>query len=195
MPESRGLGGLKDIQLTAEWLKEIFTNIEASDNFIFVISPESVASTNCRKEIDHAVANNKRMVPIFYRAVPDEDDPRGVWASFKGWISAETMTLTRNSRALIVALDTDLEWVQEHTRLLIRAKEWEREGKESSFLLRGKDLREAEQWVAKSAEKEPKPTTLHSQYILASRQAATKTQRIDHRSCGRCVCGCPCIGG
>jgi len=32
--------------------------------------------------------------------------------------------------------------------------------------------------MAKSAEKEPKPTTLHSQYILASRQSATKTQRI-----------------
>jgi WD40 domain-containing protein len=68
--------------------------------------------------------------------------------------------------------------VQEHTRLLTHAKEWESEGKDSSFLLRGKDLREAERWVAKSAEKEPKPTTLHSQYILASRQAATKLQRI-----------------
>ncbi len=32
--------------------------------------------------------------------------------------------------------------------------------------------------MAKSAEKEPKPTTLHSQYILASRQSAAKTQRI-----------------
>lgn len=32
--------------------------------------------------------------------------------------------------------------------------------------------------MAKSAEREPKPTTLHSQYILASRQSATRTQRI-----------------
>ena len=40
------------------------------------------------------------------------------------------------------------------------------------------DLREAEHWVAKSGEKEPKPTTLHSQYILSSRQVATKLQRI-----------------
>jgi hypothetical protein len=57
----------------------------------------------------------------------------------------------------------------------MRAKEWEREAKDSSFLLRGKDLSEAEQWVAKSAEKKPKPTTLQSQYILASREAATRT--------------------
>ena len=28
-----------NIEPTAEWLKEIFTNIEAADNFLFVISP------------------------------------------------------------------------------------------------------------------------------------------------------------
>jgi hypothetical protein len=59
----------KDIPLTAVWQREILANIEAADNFLFIISPESVASANCRKEIDHAVVNNKRMVRIFYRDV------------------------------------------------------------------------------------------------------------------------------
>jgi hypothetical protein len=40
----------KDIEVTAEWLKEIFANIEAADNFLFVISPESVASANTRSD-------------------------------------------------------------------------------------------------------------------------------------------------
>ena len=44
---------LKDIPVTAEWLWEVFTNIEATDNILFVISPESVTSDNYRKEIDH----------------------------------------------------------------------------------------------------------------------------------------------
>jgi hypothetical protein len=65
----------KDIPSTGEWLREFFPNIEAADNFIFVISPESVASANCKKEIDHAAAKNKRMVPILYRSVPDEAVP------------------------------------------------------------------------------------------------------------------------
>jgi hypothetical protein len=42
----------EDIPLTAEWQREIFANIEAADNFLFIISPESVASANCRKEIE-----------------------------------------------------------------------------------------------------------------------------------------------
>lgn len=39
----------KDIPLTSEWQQEILRNIEAADNFIFIISPDSVASGNCRK--------------------------------------------------------------------------------------------------------------------------------------------------
>ena len=49
-----------NIEPTAEWLKEIFSNIESSDNFLFVISPDSVVSTYARKEIDHAILNNNK---------------------------------------------------------------------------------------------------------------------------------------
>jgi hypothetical protein len=68
----------KDIEPTAEWLKKIFDNIEAADNFLFVISPDSVVSTYARKEIDHAALNNKRMVPIFCEPVPDEAIPEAI---------------------------------------------------------------------------------------------------------------------
>ena len=117
------------------------------------------------------------MVPIFYRDVPDEAIPEAL-GRFQRIDFGDGDQFDSKFTTLIAALDTDLPWVQAHTRLLTRAKEWEREVKDRSFLLRGKDLREAERWVAKSTEKDPKPTTLHSQYILASRQAATKMQRI-----------------
>jgi TIR domain-containing protein/WD40 domain-containing protein len=167
----------KDIEVTAEWLTEIFRNIEGSDNFLFVISPDSVASANTRKEIEHAAINGKRMVPIFYRAVPDADIPEAI-ARFQRVDFAVSTDFDSNFAKLIKALDTDLDWKHAHTRLLTRAKEWERNGTDSSFLLRGKDLSEAEQWVVRSAEKEPKPTAIHSRYLLTSRQAATRTQQI-----------------
>lgn len=154
---TRSLDRLEDIPLTAEWQQEILVNIENAENFIFVISPESAASTNCRKEIDHAVANNKRMFPIWYRAVPDDAIPEAL-AKFQRMDFHEGDHFESKLAALIAALDTDLPWVQMHTRLLARAKEWERQTQDVSFLLGGTDLREAEQWAAKSAEKEPKPT-------------------------------------
>ncbi len=167
----------KDIPLTVEWQQEIFTNIDSADYFIFVISPDSAGSRNCRTEIDHAVANNKRMIPILYRPVLDEAIPEDL-GRFQRIDFGDNDNFQEKFAALITALDVDFARVQMHTRLLTRAKEWAKKAKESSFLLRGKDLTEAEHWVAMSAEKEPKPTTLQSQYILASRQSETKRQRI-----------------
>src|SRR5271157_5744549 len=166
----------RSIPDSAKWRAEIFAAIEAADNFLFVISPDSAKSWMCGQEVAHAVANNKRLITVLYRPVETEE----LLPALREiqWIDYSNLGFEQTFERLTAAIDTDLEWVRAHTRLLIRAKEWEREAKDSSFLLRGKDLREAEQWVAKSAEKTPKPTTLHSQYILASREAATKLQRI-----------------
>jgi hypothetical protein len=66
----------QDIPLTAEWLREIYAGIEAADNFVLVISPDSVGSAICEKEIAHAATNKKRLIPIFHRYVPDTEVPR-----------------------------------------------------------------------------------------------------------------------
>jgi len=166
----------QDIPLTAEWLREIYAGIEEADNFVFVLSPESIASVSCQKEVAHASSNNKRIIPILRRAVPDSAVPETLgrlnWIYFR-----DTDEFDATLASLFEALDTDLEWKRAHSRRLVRAKEWERERRDKSFLLRGRDLREAEEWQAQTASKEPKPTPLHSEYILAGRQAETHRQR------------------
>jgi WD40 repeat protein len=81
-------------------------------------------------------------------------------------------------QTLVTALDTDLEWVRAHTRLLQRAKEWEDERRDRSFLLRGKDLKDAEALQAQEAEKKEKLTPLQQDYIQASRRATTRFRRL-----------------
>ena len=81
--------------------------------------------------------------------------------------------------ALLAAIDDLPEWAREHTRLLERAEEWEHSGRDGGSLLRGGDLREAETWLGQqAAHKEPQPTPLQAEYILASRRAATRRQWI-----------------
>jgi WD40 repeat protein len=164
------------IPVTAEWLKEIYAGIEQADNFIFVISPESVSSATCRQEIEYAAENHKRLIPILYRSVPDNALPKAI-GTINFIFMRETDAFDSAFALLIHSLDTDLDWTRAHTRLLVRAKEWEREQKDRSFLLTGKDLREAEIWQSRAGSQEPKPTTLHAQYILASRQAETRRAR------------------
>jgi hypothetical protein len=163
----------KDIPLTAKWKEEVFSAIDEADSFAAVISPEFIVSKPCEEELDHAAHDNKRMVPLWHRDVADEEVPSDLAAHQYVYLR-EKDDFEDSFERLLEALDTDMEWVHDHTRLLVRAKEWDKGGRDPSFLLRGKTLEEAERWQAKEAEKEPKFTSLQKEYILASRQAQTK---------------------
>jgi hypothetical protein len=65
----------EDIPLTANWREELCFAIEGADTFAFVISPDSVVSEYCNQELDHAVENNKRLVPIWHRDVNHSSVP------------------------------------------------------------------------------------------------------------------------
>jgi WD40 repeat protein len=162
---------------TAEWMKEIHAAIEAADTFVFVISPDATDSETCKLEVEHAAEQHKRLVPVVYRDVPANDVPETLtklnWIFFR-----EQDDFNQSFQSLLKALDTDLDWVHDHTRLLVRAAEWDREKCDSSYTLRGRDLKEAEEWLSASPDKEPTPTSLQTHYIFASRKAATNRHRM-----------------
>ncbi len=160
------------------WEKTIYGAIEATNTFIFVLTPDSIASEVCGKEIAHAAANNKRLVPIVQREVAAERVPKSLgelnWIFFR-----DSDDFNEATDKLVSALDTDLTWVRAHTRLLTRAIEWDANGRNNSFVLRGEDLRAAEQWLAQAgAQKERQPTAFQTEYIIASRKASARRQRI-----------------
>jgi WD40 repeat protein len=171
-----GWGDWKDIPPTAAWKKEIEAAIEAAHSFIFVISQDSAASSVCREELEHAVRHNKRLIPVVRGDVEEAAVPEVLrkinWLFFRENDDFETSFQT-----LLHAIDTDLDWVRVHTRLLTRAIEWDCEKHDKSFLLRGKDLQEAEQWLAQGGQKDRNPTSLQIQYIQAGRKASTDSQR------------------
>src|SRR5262245_26058891 len=57
----------EDIPLTADWFQEIQRAIDAAHTFIFVISPDSVASQVCNQELEYALQRHKRLVPLVRR--------------------------------------------------------------------------------------------------------------------------------
>src|SRR5215475_1634376 len=54
---------------TVDWWKEIEKGIEEADAFLFLISPDSAKSEVCGREIDTAVKNGKRIIPIVAREI------------------------------------------------------------------------------------------------------------------------------
>src|SRR5215813_5972116 len=167
----------EDIPLASEWRNEISAGIEAANSFVFVISPDSAASQVCAEEVNYAVNNKKRIVPILYR----EGDYKALNSAISShnWIYCrDTDNFDEAFKALLQTLDTDLDYVHVHTRLLVRGREWDSKGRNASFCLRGADLQAAEKWLTQSADKKPSPTLLHNEYIAASRRLASSQQRM-----------------
>ncbi|NJN59155.1 MAG: CHASE2 domain-containing protein [Leptolyngbyaceae cyanobacterium SL_5_9] len=157
----------QDILPSEKWWKAIEAGIEGAEAFVFVISPDSVESKVCADEIEHATKHNKRLVPIVRR----DTEPERVHSA----LSAHNWLFMRDSddfekaiARLIEAVDTDLQYVRAHTRLTVRAVEWESAKRDNSFLLRGKDLADSERWLRKGQQKRPAPTPLQVEYITAS---------------------------
>jgi TIR domain len=171
------MGGWEGIRPTEEFMREIYGAIEAADTFVFVLTPESVASVVCGREIAHAAAHNKRMVPLVGCDVNAEAVSEAL-AKLNWIFCRDADDFQKATDTLITAFDTDLEWVHAHTRLLTRAIEWEGKGRNNSFVLRKDDLRDAERWLTEAgADKERQPTPLQTEYIIASRKAAARSQQ------------------
>ncbi len=164
----------EDIQEGEAWRKAIARGIEAADTFIFTISPDSVASEECRKELEQAIQLNKRIIPIVYR---DAANVHPVLAELNWVFFRDSDNFEVSFAKLLKAIDTDLPHVQTHTRLLSRAIEWEH-GRDDGFLLRGKDLLAVEQWLAQTQGKEPLPTELQRKYLIKSREVEAASDRL-----------------
>ena len=117
--------------------------IEQSDAFVFVITPESVASPYCETEVEYAQQLQKRVVPVLREMVEDDGLPQAI--RIRNWIPyTPDVDTAAASERLLVALDTDLEHARAHTHWLVRALEWESHGRDVSFLLHGSELGEGE---------------------------------------------------
>jgi hypothetical protein len=159
----------ESIPPAVDWLEQIFRGIEESDAFIFLISPDSIASEVCKVEINRAAQNNKRIIPIVLRDVQPKDSPENIrklnWTFIR-----ETDNFEEGLAKVKTAIELDLDWLEEHRRLQVRSLEWHRK-KEPSLLLRGRDLRNARHMIATATAKDPIPTDLQKIFIDYSRRS------------------------
>ena len=163
------------IEAAAAWRVRIARGIESAKALIYVLSPESVESIECGRELEIAVDAHKRIIPICFKDVDPAALPDALnapnWIYFRGGDDhSEALDKT------VEALDSDLDWRDRHTRLGVRASEWSASNRDSSFLLHGTDLRQAEQWYEDKVRHSEQPTPAQADFISASRRAAAKWQ-------------------
>lgn len=148
--------------------KEIYKGIENADNFVFILSPDALDSEYCADEVSYAASLNKRIIPILYRDVSSSNIPSPLsavqWSNFK----IEEKEFDVAFRQLLITLETDREYVEEHTRWLQRAILWDKNRAHRDFLLSVSEYEQAEEWFENAQTKNPKPTQLQRSLIQRS---------------------------
>ena len=165
-----------DLLPAGDYAEHVSAAIGAADTFVFIISPTSVKSSFCLQQLREAARQNKRIVPVVARKVEEWKLPEEL--KKEHWIRFDDASdFDAAFGRLREAIKSDLVWVQAHTRLLVRATDWEKRARDANLLLRGRDLTEAKQWLGKG-ELEPTLTPLQREYIVASDANSTKRQRV-----------------
>jgi WD40 repeat protein len=190
----------ENIPIAADWRQEIQEGIENAHTFLWIISPDSVASPYCQDEVTRAVNLNKRTIAVVWRSNYDRDrfnHPALAAMKRYNWLYCESFEqLGSTVAALIRAINTDLEYVKAHTRLLLQAIDWKNQDRREEFLLRKTELIAAQQLLLRGREIEqnwlqqgkleklppiPLPTLLQQELVEESTRVETEHLRTERK--------------
>lgn len=150
--------------------------IEMSHNVVFVISPDSTHSKDCRHQLKLALKLNKRIIPVMYletlsRDLWQQQNPQGTdedWDQVQArglhisdgasllaigkmhWIMCREGLddVTASLTTLLDVFERHREYVEQHTDLLVKALHWHRNQRRSPLLLPPDVCPQAADWLS-----------------------------------------------
>jgi TPR repeat protein len=159
-----------------DWKRRLGNLIREADTVVFVLSPTSARSEICAWEVEEAARLSKRILPVICQPLEGASPPPQLrdlnYIFFYEDPKVKDSGFGTGLKSLVAALNTDFDWLREHTRYLQRATEWDRGGRPANRLLSGDDIAEAKAWVARRPKNAPEPTALHLDFIRASEEEA-----------------------
>jgi tetratricopeptide (TPR) repeat protein len=171
----------QDVAPGEPWEQRLRALIQQADTVIFVISPDSIGSQRCAWEVAETKRLSKRLLPVVWRLVPEAQIPRDLQLlNFIFFDKANSFGTGLGH--LSQALNTDLNWIREHTRLAERAAHWDTRGRPDILLIRGQEVVDAKAWLSRRPKDAPEPTFLHREFIAESEKVeAAQTLRDRER--------------
>ena len=149
------------------WKTGLGTLIANAETIVFILSPESAQASMCAWMVEHAHELSKRIIPVLPRPLGGIGAPNQL--SHRNYVRFdEARSFKDGLKALVASLNTDIDWLREHTRLYARARKWEDAGQPNNQLLTGADIPAAKAWTFDRPKNAPKPTELHMKFISAS---------------------------
>lgn len=158
-----------------EWQARLGALIADADTVVFILSPSSATSAICAWEVEQAHRLSKRILPVLAVPIGAARVPAQLsalnYVRFDPLEDGRPRSFMAGLNALVRALNTDVDWLREHTRYLSLARSWDDVGRPDNRLLSGSDIAAAKDWLARRRIESPEPTPLHLDFIRASEDA------------------------
>jgi WD40 repeat protein len=158
-----------------EWKERLRGLIAEADTVVVILSRNWLNSAVAAWELEEAFRNSKRVIPVQESPLGDLTPPTRLaainYVRFDQEPGLPPKLFMEGMSSLRRALNTDLAWVREHSRLLARASEWETAGRVENRMLAGNDIKAAKEWVSRRPKSAPTITELQRDFIAASEQA------------------------
>jgi TPR repeat protein len=158
-----------------DWRIRLAAMIRVSDCVVFVLTAASARSPECLREYEQAKELKKRILPVVpggSRELVGVKPPEGLdtinYVFFHGEPEQEQSGWGKGLKRLVDALNTDIDWLHEHTRYLQKATEWERSGRKPNKLLFDDDVAAAKDWAVQQPSNALGLTGLQREFIQAS---------------------------
>src|SRR5262249_12604799 len=168
-----------------DWRKRLGGLVRDADTVVFVLSPSSAGSEICKWEVAEAVRLGKRIIPVICRPLGGARPPTQLatlnYIFFYPEPRLPGSGFGTGLARLVTALNIDLDWLREHTRLLQRATEWEAARRAQSRLLFGDSIADAKAWVGGGPKEAPEVTALQYGFIRASEEAEARRQNAERQ--------------
>jgi formylglycine-generating enzyme required for sulfatase activity len=159
-----------DVAAGEDWEARLGGLIAQSDTVVFVVTPEGVKSERCVWEVNRTLELSKRLLPVIYKPVAEASIPEKLRRL--QFVRFDTGSgITRPLTQLADALQNNLDWIREHTRLGELAVRWVARGRPESLLLRGDDLDAAKAWTVRQKAAAPEITDAQRALLNASEEA------------------------
>ena len=166
-----------------DWWQRLQSMIAASEVMVFVVSPDSAASTICSEEIAYARGLGKRIIPILRRPIQfNKAPPRLTALNVKiPFVEDAQEAFDSSFEDLCLALETDIAWYREGRRLTELALRWDQRGRPGDLLLSPGDVRAVGTLLEKRPQSAPDPSPLLAELRDRSRARLDQDEQIRKR--------------
>ena len=170
-----------DIEAATDWQERLSDMIRSVDTIVIVLTPGWIRSEMCQWELQEALRQNKRIIPLIHIEPTDTPPPEAV--SKLNYIYFDNrQSFGAALKQLAPALRVNLAWIRNHTHYSESTRLWEARHRDSAMFLRGAELKRAQAWRDAREAEFPEISVSLNEFLNLSAEHETLQAAVKKRS-------------